>query len=216
MLLCMKTNLIFCTNEKLYYTILSRQLPVWLSKVITVWMEIRSQDLKFVFIKFFIVCFYCVFVLKPLCELRQSGLQRSRNSRSYVFLCRLLISLLRWPHCNVITEGDWLAGPPEEVIQSEFTDSLTRDIRGASFSHARWSPGSDSTKASGVWGNLTGPGGLQTPVIHECCRHNNTWHWSWIHTWRGTRTALWNITEMFNSILCYLVLFSSWRSFDPM
>ncbi len=30
------------------------------------------------------------------------------------------------------------------------------DIR-VSFSHARWSPGSDSTKVSGLQGNLTGP-----------------------------------------------------------
>ncbi len=73
-----------------------------------------------------------------------------------VFFCCLLINLLQWPHCYVTTEGGWLAGP-EEVIRSEFTDSLTRDIRGASFSHAQWSPGSDSTKAVCLQGNPTGP-----------------------------------------------------------
>lgn len=80
----------------------------------------------------------------------------NRSRPGCVFLCCLLISLLRWPDCYVLTEGGWLAGP-EAAIWSEFTDFLTRDIRGASFSHARWSPGSDSTKASGLQGNLTGP-----------------------------------------------------------
>lgn len=47
-----------------------------------------------------------------------------------------------------------MAGP-EEVIRSEFTDSLTRDIRGASFSHAQWTPGFDSTKTPHLQGNLT-------------------------------------------------------------
>lgn len=46
-------------------------------------------------------------------------------------------------------------GCPREVIRCGFTDSLTRDIRGVSFSHARWSPGTDSTKASGLQADLT-------------------------------------------------------------
>lgn len=73
------------------------------------------------------------------------------------------ISALRRPHCYVITEGGRLAGP-EEVIQREFTDSLTGDIKGRSFSHARPSPGSDSCTASGVRGNTSGPGG-------QACEH---------------------------------------------
>lgn len=89
----------------------------------------------------------------------------------------------------MITEGGWLAGP-EEVIRSEFTDSLTGDIREASFSHARWSPGSDSTKASGLQGNLTGP---ERPAntCHPPKRsgHNNIWHCLWIHMWNRTDTA---------------------------
>lgn len=80
-----------------------------------------------------------------LCFPSEAGLQArdnkvlntivNRGSTGCVFFCCLLISLLRWPHCYAITEGGWLAGP-EEVIRSEFTDSLTRDIRRASFSHA--------------------------------------------------------------------------------
>lgn len=86
----------------------------------------------------------------------------SRSSTDCVFFCCLLISLLQWPHCYVTTEGGWLAGP-EEVIRSEFTDSLTGDIRGASFSHAQWSPGSDSTKASCLQG--------KSNRAREACKH---------------------------------------------
>lgn len=104
----------------------------------------------------FTMCFYCVFILFGSFDNKVLDGTVSGSSAGCVFFCCLLISLLRWPNCYVITEGGWLVGP-EEVIRNEFTDSLTSDIRGASFSHAPWSPGSDSTKASGLRGSLTGP-----------------------------------------------------------
>lgn len=130
-----------------------------------------------VFLLHFLLCVLLCLHFKACFQAETIRLGMELVVEAALFLCNVLISLLRWPHCYVIREQSvgWPWGS-----HSEFTDSLTRDIRRVSFSHARWSSGSDYTKASGVQGesnrameaykhlpSTNAPGTITPDIAHE-------------------------------------------------